>query len=836
MGRRPLVRIAGLVTAFAALAALAVAPAADAVILTDGFVIQGKVLKEGTTGNNYGFDVVDDGPKVIVFSAHTQKGGKVEKDVLRPDWTAYRKPYPGTRGFKMPAFGEMKPTEFDEKWRRSINIRQPDGNFTKIEQMVTYLDPNSMFVASTTHGWRLAYHTEELDPKVVRFLLTNHPDLKDKDPKAPDPMKRLAIASFLKDAGWLDKAKDELETARREIPGEWPKEVVEREDKLKAEIEAAENRLVVDTIEAAVNAGRYEYARGILASFNPKTTDAKDTTRLTVAKAQVDTRQPKFESARSLLRSVLDRAVQGDGTVASPGSLAGVVIGGTAVATGPKPKLAEPLATLVDAGEVILAELHPDTALRVELFATLAQQAETKRAAGKPPGNTPEQLLALAVTGWLKGKNGADPNPAAAVKCWATREMATAYLRAETGVTRAALLEKYLKSGNALSADELAQLISLLPPVDPADLTKPLGTPVTKADAGIDGIWKCVTVPDQDGPVEYLLRLPPEYHHGRSYPVVLGLNDPRVPIEKMTGGLAPACDKFGYILACPKWTGTFDDAYDFSGKHHRLVNATLRDLTRRFQVDPDRVFLFGFGEGANFAFDMGIAHPDLFAGVCTFGGSPKPDLFMHTWRNAQKLPFYVVTGEMGAGSAQAMRKVFERWMPRGYPALLTMYKGRGVEWFNVEIPKMFDWMNRKSRVRGTASLRLNSTSFEPWQIARTTDDRFYWVGTSGVKPQNTMEKTPPGKPIIPATIQADVRPGNLIDLKVFGTTNVVVWLERDMIDWSRPVKVQVNGRVPNGYVAKEMVPDLHVLFEELYRTGDRKMLFLGKMVFDTPNS
>ena len=232
--------------------------------------------------------------------------------------------------------------------------------------------------------------------------------------------------------------------------------------------------------------------------------------------------------------------------------------------------------------------------------------------------------------------------------------------------------------------------------------------------------------------------------------------------------------------------------------------------------------------------DMGCGHPDLFAGVVVLGPTPNSDLFMHYWTNAQKLPFYVVSGEMAGASAPNLRKVFERWMPRGFPALMTQYKGRGVEWYSQEIPRIFDWFSRKTRTRGTASLRLNSATFEPWNIGRETDNRFYWVGTTEVQRRHLIATSGFGKGWVPASIAADLRAGNEIVLRTLGLKTVVVWLERDMIDWTRPVRVVLNGQPPIRYVPKVMQPDIALMFEELYRTGDRKMLFLGRLEFATP--
>src|SRR5204863_684995 len=101
----------------------------------------------------------------------------------------------------------------------------------------------------------------------------------------------------------------------------------------------------------------------------------------------------------------------------------------------------------------------------------------------------------------------------------------------------------------------------------------------------------------------------------------------------------------GYILVAPEWrTGPqLGGGYGYSEQEHAAVTETLRDLRRRFNVDSDRVFLFGLGQGGLMAFDVGLTHPDLFAGVIPMGASPQY-FAERCWRNGQYLPFYVVTG------------------------------------------------------------------------------------------------------------------------------------------------------------------------------------------------
>ncbi len=88
----------------------------------------------------------------------------------------------------------------------------------------------------------------------------------------------------------------------------------------------------------------------------------------------------------------------------------------------------------------------------------------------------------------------------------------------------------------------------------------------------------------------------------------------------------PANARFGIPHAYPepprlglnRWapSGTWTLA-----QHAAVVNV-LKDLRRRFNVDSDRMFLLGAGEGGAMALDVGLSHPDLFAGVIPVSAVP----------------------------------------------------------------------------------------------------------------------------------------------------------------------------------------------------------------------
>lgn len=818
--------------------------AQDAVVFPDGYTVKGKHGKEvsgpsvidGPIDSAFPADYLNSDARFIYFSNNAKKNIQLVKGVKEEKPLQYTRPAKVGPN-KMPTgIGQPKIdiSEYNADGRRTISVTFPRYPVERIVQVASHLTPRYVYLTSVSHNLRQVYSTTELGPVVVRGLLANHPELRDGWLAVPDPMKRVKVAEFLLACGWRAEAKAELDKAKKDVTWAWAKEAIDKYEQVAAAIDTAEVGWVIDELEIAVAAGQYKLAAQVLKTYQPKATDKASLDRLTKLKATVETLQPRYEAARTHLRNLTDEVTGADAQKAA------AAVGGVPLMLN-VPAKAVPLEWkgLVAGAEAVLAELHPDSLDRIETFIQVAEQTARERAAGRAPKAKPQEALALAVSGWLLGKNGAKNDAIYGAKVWATRRMVADYLNERALNDRTGILKKYQQSSDALGADEIAQIVSLLPPIaaeNPAKLGDNYKL-VDQKECGAPDTYKITSGPlpdDADG-VTYYLRLPREYHHGRAYPVVVAVHDPGMDAYRMIGLLAAEADRHGYILIAPEWAQPLKEKhFDFQGKDHRLITSAVRDVSRKFAADPDRVFAFGFGEGGTFALDLAMSRPDQFAGVVGMCPGPVVHQFYRDYaKNAQKLAVYCVTGEQDRSYA-GLRQVFQNWLPFGYYAILSVYKGRGAEWFAAEVPGIFDWMNRKKRVRGLDSLRMDGNRFDAWHTFREKDDRFYWVGVSDLMPGNTLTAKKAERPDNPpqaASFAADIINGDTVVVKTNrGVKTVTIWLERGMVAWDKTVKFNIDNNT--GLVKPTKVtPDLQLMLEELYRTGDRKMLFFAKFDF-----
>lgn len=787
------------------------------VIYKDGFHFKGKVeegirevIYDSKSGKAFpipsGQFSIDDHVRKIMFSpTHVKeviqlKQGAVKEPMLIKRFNSYYQSRDLLEAFKYERF-----SEWGENCERTVDVFN-DGRkkgYIKMTQKIGLLTPQYIVAITEDYRWNLVYATQEFGPEKSRKMLW-HIFNEKKDLKAlPEGQKYLEIARFMTEAGWFKEAEEELVGVTKNYPAQ--KKVAEE---LLATMRKDRADMFVESIKRARDVGQHkealerldEYARqGYSKIAAPKSVNLADD-----LKADYDKDKTRLEQARQFLKDIPEHVKK------------------------QKPRW-------VKAAELILDELNYDTVDRLDEFLQQAAQFERQRKEKLPLTHSAEEVLAFGVSGFLQGKLAFDKEPAVALKLIDAREFLLAYLRADGELTRARLLAAF-RSGNTndLPFDMLVRLVRMIPPPD-AHPAKEINTEV-----------QTINIQSGDGGT-YLLQLPPNYHHQRAYPVLLVLDSSRFAAEEMLKRCSEEAAKHGFILAAPQWStkkGLGTGKWQYSARERGVVLDTLRDLRRRFQVDSDRVFLFGWEDGANGAFDVALAHPDQFAGVVPMCGGLTPFARRFYWTNAQYLPFYVIDGER-SGRAKAMQELFKEWTRSPFASLYLEYKGRGSEFFVAEIPPMFDWMSRKRRyqpVKEMGQASFGTGLGVEFRSSRSDDNRFYWLSAGDIVASLLRDHTDIrwAGTYRPATFQATLSVGNRaktggkesdiwndLNVRVRGVRSVTFWVAHDMLKLEYPLIVRMDG-VQVG-PKRTIVPSLDVMLQQLQESGDRQRLYVAKV-------
>ncbi|HMP03641.1 MAG TPA: PHB depolymerase family esterase [Gemmatales bacterium] len=762
---------------------------ADFVFFTDGFTLEGRVQKEG----KYIYDptnqeiwvpesgyVVDDGARRIFFSHRLVAEAQMTPEgTEQPEIFQLKQPvvhYPGAPPIRGVALARV--SAWDKTGKRNTELQVTTG-MLKVDQYVTRVTPSFVRVETKSYYWHHPLRPQEFEPAALLAILRHHLNPKDEADKTADAHGRLF--RYCVQVGWYEEARKEL-TALLELRPDLAEQLLPRA----ADLDRLQARRFDADLSRALAAGQHARVQQLLAEapqeHAPETLLAR--WRQLRSKYRVQTAQ--CEQIRQWLAQARREA-----------------------------KDTEFVGRLQDVWEEIEHGLNFDTLDRLEVFHTLAGQAQRLREQGEAPDQGPEPLLALAATGWMLGGRAAEADTGFALKVHQGRGFLKRYLLEENGSRRATNRAQYEGSGG-LGVDEMAQLIEHFPP--PRAETLPFAA---------DG--ESVTAATERWPagVRYRLYLPPEYHHGRAYPLLVllpGLTP--LSAEDQAPWLAEAA-RYGFLVAVPTWAEPNQKQYGYDRREHEAVLETIRDVRRRFQVDSERVALAGSDVAGTMVYDVALSHPDLFAAaiVCCARVGKYSRILQN---NAQYLPFYIIGGERDFDRPKETRQVFNHWLSRGFPSVYVEYTGRGLESYATELPTAFDWLDRKRRAKGLPELgRADITGFnrfgQEFRVFRNEDNRFYWITSDDVS----------AKPETPALLTAKQVSGNSLVVNADRMGQVSVWLHSSMVDFQQPVSIRINpGRPFSPVFNNKVTPSLEVMLEDYWHRGDQRNLFMARVDFN----
>src|SRR5262245_9848041 len=428
------------VHSFLTLAAAALLPAlasADIIYLKDGTVLHGRVIQETERltdpvtgvvlpvpkGNNV--YAVYDGTRIVSFSPFQLDPTRpLEKTDIYSQLIRFER-NPGMRPWRNPPGGGISNTSnFDEKGKRTITLRKDNG-WMKIDQMLTFMSPYQTRIFTLEYAWSQNYLTSELDRGLVKSLALQFPQYRDeKDPVE----KRFKLYTFMVQAKWYEEASKELDDIEKTLP-----QAKERVAKSRSELADLQAEETLALAERSLQSGQLRVSQIFLSQIPRQALNPNLNVRVNTLRVKAEDISRRLNLAERYLRTLPDDA---------RGACAEV--------------LCEAAATIRD-------ELHIEALDRLQPFIDLAEQAEKAVKAGRAPLDTPEQLLARAISGWLLGKESSDARPELARKLWRARAMAAEYIRTPLVQNRNALLRSYEKR-EPVDIDVLARIIALLPP------------------------------------------------------------------------------------------------------------------------------------------------------------------------------------------------------------------------------------------------------------------------------------------------------------------------------------------------------------------------------------
>lgn len=729
----------------------------------DTVVMKNGVVYRGEIDRDNTIVFVFDGLKRVVI--RETKIARIESDASYRNLERFQLVQPlVVHGGTMPPFAlNVQASPWDDKGRRSFRYVGPRSNEpVRMEQAINELGPHLVRLRGVDGFWTGQLATSQVPRDVVLALLARV-DRKEQN-------ERLRVARFLIQAEWYAEARRELDAVARDFP-----DLSETIDTARAPVVQLEADQLRDEIAVRRRAHQPREVAARLKAFPIEGVSAA-----VLAEVRDSMRQDEA-------RATSDRSLADDLRV-----LAGRLPQETRGAW--KAPLVEVMRALAEA---------PD-AVRDRFGAWQTSKAEAKESdAGR---------FALAMSGFVVGTEGAVADLETAATLWKARDLVRDYLASRDAAARADLLKKIeaLATG-PIDLDMLSMLaVGMAPPL------------AEEMETSDEPILHRVRDDENVEPTEYSVLLPPEYHPLRGYPAVVALHGGEGPSTAIAWWQEEARRR-GYIVIAPEYNlpGQASD-YRYTTSEHAAVELALRDARRRYAIDGDRVFLGGQLLGGNMAWDFGLAHPDLFAGVAIVSGLP----FKYAYRyhpHVERLPLYVALGDLApAANEVVFGNLVKPLIAKAYDVTYVEHLRRGLEALPEEATPIFDWMDR--RRRDPAPKEFEALA------ARDSDNRFYGVVIREFLPGRAVAPEavePFGKNLKPATIKVKTsRVTNLVRVQTEGVKRLDIWISPKLIDLKKRFEVRINNKTYFKGMAK---PDLEPFLEDLRLRGDRQQIYRLKV-------
>ncbi len=128
--------------------------------------------------------------------------------------------------------------------------------------------------------------------------------------------------------------------------------------------------------------------------------------------------------------------------------------------------------------------------------------------------------------------------------------------------------------------------------------------------------------------------------------LILALHGTGMRGADMLNALKDTAEELNMILIAPDALRPLREggfSWTYRDEAEWMVNHMIRTAVQQHNVDPNKIYLVGFSQGANIALTMGQTDPELFAGIIPICGHYEPQI-AEANPNQSPTPFYLMTG------------------------------------------------------------------------------------------------------------------------------------------------------------------------------------------------
>lgn len=318
----------------------------------------------------------------------------------------------------------------------------------------------------------------------------------------------------------------------------------------------------------------------------------------------------------------------------------------------------------------------------------------------------------------------------------------------------------------------------------------------------------------------YGLYVPSSYQPTRDYALVVCLHGAGFTgdsyLERWQARLGE-----DYILACP----TYLRGAWWTRQAEELVLATVRAVQARYRIDPDRIFLTGMSNGGIGAYMIGFHHAARFAGLSPMA-SGLDDVLMPFLANLRNTPAYLIHGSKDQVMPVELSREIARELTRlGYPFVYRehdrVHPMAGGHFFpREELPALVEWFGARRRNPAPRHVTVvrDASHLSPFGWVRI--DAAERIAAFPDDPAEGRDEAIKQRRY--ARLDADITAPNRIEVRTRLVTRYSLYLNRALVDLSKPVTIVTDGQLS---YEGPVTPSVEALLQDARQRQDRGLRF-----------
>ncbi len=353
-------------------------------------------------------------------------------------------------------------------------------------------------------------------------------------------------------------------------------------------------------------------------------------------------------------------------------------------------------------------------------------------------------------------------------------------------------VQQFLYSNDAAQSDALLKEILALPDLKISRLEEAIkeGT-LYPPEPATGALHKSIEVAGYE--MSYAMHVPKNYNSKKRYPLIVCLHGAGFVgdsyIDRWKSRLGENA-----ILVCP----TISGGAWWSAQGEKLVLAVIDAVAVQYRIDRERIFLTGMSNGGIGVYLVGMFHADRFAAISPMAGGIPNEIFPFL-KNFASTGIYIIHGARDQVmpvrlSQEVSAYLKDSGIPHTYREHGKEHPRAGGHFFpREELPALVKWFDGQHRIA------------EPARIESVRDVKhlapFYWTEineTAGKvadvqKSLFNNDEIELVKEGAFASLTAEIE-GNTVTVETALVGKFTLFFNSRLIDFSKPVRVKVNGK------------------------------------------